>query len=95
LQYILAEKGLSIQTAKSYIEDLNQFIKCIGKSEVEEFEGEDISFFLRSQLSKGLSVSTSLRRLSSTKTFLLFIKKEGYYHGEIPEIETPKKPERN
>lgn len=94
LQYILAEKGLSVQTAKSYIEDLNQFIKCIEKSEVEELEGEDLSFFLRSQLSKGLSVSTSLRRLSSTKTFLIFLKKEGYYFGEIPEIEPPKRPER-
>ena len=79
IQYILAEKGLSVQTAKSYIDDLKQFLICIEKEDVEELEGEDLSFFLKSQLSKGLSVSTSLRRLSSTKMFFLFLKKEKYY----------------
>ena len=93
-QYILAEKGLSVQTSKNYIDDLNQFIKCIEKNEVDDLEGEDLLFFLKSQLSKGLSVSTSLRRLSSTKMFFIFLKKEGYYFGEIPDVIPPRKPER-
>ena len=94
VQFILAEKGLSPQTAKSYVEDLKQFLLCIEKSEVEELEGEDLSFFLKMQLSKGLSVPTSLRRLSTTKNFFLFLLKEGYLKSELPDIIPPKKPER-
>lgn len=94
VQYILAEKGLSVQTAKSYVDDLKQFIVCIEKKTVEELEGEDLLYFLKYQLSKGLSVSTSLRRLSTTKNFLLFLKKEKYFIGEIPDVVPPKKPER-
>lgn len=94
IQYILAEKGLSVQTAKSYIDDLKQFLICIEKEDVEELEGEDLSFFLKSQLSKGLSVSTSLRRLSSIKNFFLFLLKDGYFKGELPDAVPPRKPER-
>ena len=94
IQFLLAEKGLSPQTAKAYIDDLNQFVKCVEKEEIRDLDGEDLSFFLKSQLSKGLSVSTSLRRLSSTRTFFIFLKKEHYYFGDIPEIDPPKRPER-
>ena len=52
----------------------------------------DLYEFLKYELSVGHSVSTALRRLSSTKSFYLFLKKDGFFHGNIPDIETPKKP---
>ena len=93
-QYILAEKGLSVTTMKNYLDDIKQFLLYAKKDYVEELTGDDISLFLIYQLGMGLSVSTALRRLSSTKSFYVFLKRDGYYHGEIPEVEAPKKSER-
>ena len=50
---------------------------------------------------KGLSTntvasyaSTALRRLSSIRGFYAFLSKEGYYHGEMPDIDPPKMEQR-
>lgn len=93
-QFLLVEKGLSKQTVVNYTEDLKQFFSLFNdKKYVDDLYGADLIDFLRYQLSKGKSISTSLRRLSSTKQFFLFLKKEGYFLDEIPDIEPPKKPE--
>lgn len=92
-QYLLAEKGLSIQTVKSYIEDLKQFVNFNQKYHTEELDGDDIAIFIKYQLSSGLSVPTSLRRLSSLKQFFLFLSKENIFKGELPEIDSLKKAE--
>ncbi|MCR5505475.1 MAG: tyrosine recombinase [Bacilli bacterium] len=93
-QYLLVEKGLSKQTVINYTDDLKQFFLLFkDKKYVEDLIGEDLIDFLRYALSSGKSVSTALRRLSSSKQFFLFLKREGYFKEEIPEIESPKKPE--
>jgi integrase/recombinase XerD len=92
-QYVLVEKGLSPQTWVSYLEDLQAFFDYYSsKKTTEDLEETDLYEFLKYELSLGLTVSTALRRLSSTRSFYLFLKKEGYYTGNIPDIETPKKP---
>ena len=92
-QYILVEKGLSIQTWASYLEDLQAFFNYFSKKNTtDDLEETDLYEFLKYELSVGHSVSTALRRLSSTRSFYLFLKKEGLYAGNIPDIETPKKP---
>ncbi len=92
-QYLLVEKGLSKQTVQSYTEDLKQFFLFFkDRKQVEDLLGEDLYEFYRHQQSIGRPLSTSLRRLSSTKNFYLFLKREGYLQIEIPRIETPKKP---
>lgn len=94
-QHLLVEKGLSVQTVKSYLDDLKQFFMLFPDyKEVNDISGTDLKLFLADQISQGRSISTALRRLSSTKGFLLFLKKDGYFHEEIPEIESPKKPSR-
>ena len=93
-QYLLVEKGLSKATVTSYIEDLKHFFVYFkDKKYVEDLHGENLIDFLRYQLSIGRSIATSLRRLSSTKQYFLFLKRDGYFKEEIPEIESPKKPE--
>ena len=93
-QFLLVEKGLSKQTVVNYTEDLKQFFLLFkDKKYVDDLYGTDLIDFLRYQLSINRSISTSLRRLSSTKQFFLFLKKEGYFLDEIPDIESPKKPE--
>ena len=92
-QYVLVEKGLSPQTWVSYLDDLQAFFDYYSsKKTTEDLEETDLYEFLKYELSLGLTVSTALRRLSSTRSFYLFLKKEGYYLGNIPDIETPKKP---
>ena len=93
-QYLLVEKGLSKVTVASYLDDLKRFFMFYkDKKYVEDLLGEDLIDFLKYQLSIGKSIATSLRRLSSTKQFYLFLKKDGYFKEDIPDIESPKKPE--
>ena len=92
-QYVLVEKGLSSQTWSSYLEDLQAFFNYFDdKKTTDDLLETDLYEFLKYELSIGHSVSTALRRLSSTKNFYLFLKKDGYFNGNIPDIETPKKP---
>ena len=92
-QYVRVEKGLSPQTWVSYLEDIQAFFTYFSDKETTDDLAEtDLYEFLKYELSVGHSVSTALRRLSSTKSFYLFLKKDGFFHGNIPDIETPKKP---
>ena len=92
-QYVLVEKGLSKQTWVSYLEDLQAFFNYFSnKKDTDGLLETDLYEFLKFELSLGKSVSTALRRLSSTRSFYVFLKKEGHYLGNIPDIETPKKP---
>ncbi|MCD8209739.1 MAG: tyrosine recombinase [Coprobacillus sp.] len=92
-QYILADKGLSKQTLKEYYEDLKLFFEYFkDKRDTSDLRGTDLAQFLNYELSIGRSVPTALRRLSSTRSFYLFLKKEGYIEDEILDVPSPKKP---
>ena len=92
-QYIIAEKGLSIETSKAYLDDIKRFFEIFNdKKEVEELTGEDLEIFIRKEMEKGMSASTTLRRLSSIRSFLVFLKKEKYITTELVDVDGPKKP---
>lgn len=94
-QYLLVEKGLSRKTVEAYLADLKQFFLYFeDKKEVSDLSPYDINSFMIYGASLGVSPSTSLRRISSIKQFYIFLKKDGYYNDEIPDIEAPKKPNR-
>ena len=96
-QYILAEKGLSKKTYESYLSDIEIFFEYFkDKKDTNDLLGEDIIEYLRYDSSTGKigSVSTYLRKMSSIKSFFLFLKREGIINVEIPEMYTPKKPQR-
>ena len=94
-QYILAEKGLSKQTLNSYLSDINLFLEFFqDKKDTNDLLGEDIIEYLRYDSStEGIKVSTYLRKMSSIKSFYLFLKREGIINVEIPTMYTPKKPQ--
>lgn len=93
-QYLLVEKGLSKQTVTSYIEDLKQFFTFLpDRKYVEDLVPEDLNEFVRQESAVGHTVSTAMRRLSSIRGFFVFLKKEGYYTKEVPEVQSMKKPE--
>jgi len=92
-QYILVEKGLLPSTLENYKEDLYHFFKFFpDKHTTDDLYSTDLMDYFRYQLENELTVSTALRRLSATKSFYLFLSKEGYIKEEIPEFETVKKP---
>lgn len=92
-QHLIVEKGLSPQTVESYMNDLKQFFLFYkDKKEVSDLEPYDINSFMAYCSSIGRSVTTNLRRASSVNQFYIFLKKEGYYTDDLPEIEQPKKP---
>lgn len=96
-QYLIVEKGLSNATVSSYMNDLKQFFLYFKKKkEVSDLGPYDINSFVvyGSSTGKGVTASTNLRRVSSVKQFYIFLKKEGYYEDELPEVEAPKKPSR-
>ena len=94
-QYLLVEKGLSKATVSSYLNDLQQFFDFFkDKKYVEELDPNDVNSFLTYSSSIGKEASTNLRRISSIKQFYIFLKKDGYYKDEIPDVEPPKKPIR-
>ncbi len=92
-QYLTVEKGLSLNTVNSYLDDLKKFFMYFkDKKEVSELSPYDLNSFVNYELNSGLTVPTALRRLSSIRSFYSFLKKEGYYEGELPEVDPPKKP---
>lgn len=93
-QYIIAEKGLSLQTANGYMDDLKRFFDFNKKQYVEELDEDDLELFLNYQGEMKRSSRTGLRRMSSIRSFYLFLKKDGYYQGNVPETIPTKKPEK-
>ncbi len=95
-QYLIAEKGLSPQTVVSYTQDLKQFFEYFSiKTTTDDLSGDDLAEFLQHEASlPNIKITTAIRRLSSTRQFYLFLKKEGYFKGDIPDVETPRKPTR-
>ena len=92
-QYLTVEKGLSLNTVNSYLDDLKRFFMYFkDKKKVSELSPYDLNSFVNYELNSGLTVPTALRRLSSIRSFYSFLKKEGYYEGELPEVDPPKKP---
>ena len=92
-QYILAEKGLSKQTYLSYMDDIKRFFLYFkDKKTTEDLMAEDLEEYMRYEASIGHSISTYLRRLSSTRSFYLFLKREKIVNFELDNIESPKKP---
>ena len=94
-QYLLAEKGLTLVTLENYLEDLKLFFRYYkDKTDTDELLGSDVLDFFRYQISEGYAISTCLRRLSSLKSFYLFLNDEGIIFEEVPEIESVHRPSR-
>ena len=97
-QYILVEKGLSKQTLSSYMTDLKKFFLYFKEGGAEKVDtsdlmGSDLKEYRRYLGSTQKRAATTLRKISSTRSFYLFLKREKIIDIDIPEIEPPKKPQ--
>ncbi len=97
-QYILVEKGLSKQTLSSYMTDLKKFFLYFKEGGAEKVDtsdlmGTDLIEYRRYLGATQKRAATTLRKISSTRSFYLFLKREKIIDIDIPEIEPPKKPQ--
>ena len=96
-RYLITEKGLSKETIDSYKEDLKKFQSYkvfASRTDTESLLPSDLSDFMMLQAQEGLSVSTILRRLSSTRSFFQFLNDEQIASIDIPHIDAPEKTKR-
>ena len=97
-QYILVEKGLSKLTFSSYMTDLKKFFEYFKNGGEEKVYTDDLMMtdleeYRRYLGAHQISVATTLRKISSIKSFYLFLKREKIIDIEIPDIKPPKKPQ--
>lgn len=94
-QYLVVEKGVEKSTVFNYADDLKQFFAALPeRTTTDDLLASDITTYMMLEDEKGLSTSTILRRLSSTKNFYNFLYHEGLMSEELPNIEGPKMPKR-
>ena len=95
LQYLEVEKGCSKATLEDYRSDIVGFrLHSHIKFGTEEINSAMLTGYIRFLSEQGYAVSTILRRTSSLRHFLSFLKEEGIYDGEIPKYDPPKKEKR-
>lgn len=88
--YLLVEKGLTPKTVESYLEDIHLYNGLFEHEDTKEYHDLELSDFVALQAQEGKSSATICRRISSVYNYLLFLKDEGEYIGEIKPVDKPK-----
>ncbi len=93
LDYSITEKGLSVNTVKSYENDLKAFLKYLEKQQISAFncKKDDIVQYLLTLKEKGYSSASVARILSSIKQFFRYLIFEGNIsHDPTEGLKSPK-----
>ncbi len=96
-EYILLEKGYSINTRESYEDDLKKFFDFLEENEIElyKIEAIDITLFIAELKKRNYSESTIQRIISSLRSFFKFLSERENFGKEIELLlEIPRKKER-
>jgi len=88
--YLTVEKGLSNNTAINYSNDIAQFLQ-LEKPDIKNISKYDIHSLIITLQENEYSISSILRKISSIKVFMKFLKKRNIISNNIPEnLELPK-----
>ncbi len=92
IRYLDLEKGVSSHTLRAYRKDLEEFAQSVGGSP-DRLDVIDIRGFIAAQVQRGLSRTTVSRRLSSVRSFLKYMYREGLLKSNPAKLVTnPKVP---
>jgi integrase/recombinase XerD len=93
--FLYVEKGLSKNTIDAYSNDLNNFLSWLNKLDIQDYKNiseASINEYVAYLFKNGLKSSSVNRKISSLKSFYLFlIKKKVISSSPLSEIITPKK----
>ena len=93
--FLYVEKGLSKNTVDAYGNDLNNFLSWLNKLDIQDYKNISealINEYVAYLFKNGLKSSSVNRKISSLKSFYLFlIKKKVISSSPLSEIITPKK----
>lgn len=95
IHYLTIERGLSLNTRKSYQRDLDQYLAFLEKGKITEWSQVDrftILNFLQQLKAEDKSSATISRMISSLRRFHQFLRQERYTdHDPMQHIDSPKK----
>jgi integrase/recombinase XerC len=92
IRYLEVERAVSSHTVRAYRKDLEEFAAYV-KTEPEKIDMLDVRGFIADQIKKGLNKITVGRRLSSVRSFLKFLYREGYIQSNPAKlVSNPKTP---
>ena len=77
VSYMRDERAMSENTISGYVTDITQFTEAINKN-FKDVTMRDIEKFISAMRKKGLSVTTTNRKLASLKLFFKFLIRDGY-----------------
>ena len=93
--FLYVEKGLSKNTIEAYSNDINDFLNWLNKRNIQDYKEISelvVNEYVAYLFNKALKSSTVNRKISSLKSFYLFlIKKKIISSSPLSEIITPKK----
>jgi len=93
LRYLEIENAASKHTLRAYRKDLESFSDYAGRK-TEDIEMIDVRGFVAQQIKNGLNKATAGRRLSSVRSFLNFLCREGYIKSNPAKLVTTPKTEK-
>lgn len=90
-QYLLVEKGDGKKTLEAYSTDIKIFFESLKKgNDLSSLNENDIDDFIKLELAKGRSIKTVQRRVSSLRTFYMFLFREKLIDFEVKKGAIPK-----
>jgi integrase/recombinase XerC len=93
LRHLEIERGMSAHTIRAYRKDLEVFIVHAQKN-AADIEMIDVRGFVAQQIKQGLTKTTAGRRLSTVRSFLKFLTREGYLEANPAKLVTTPKAEK-
>lgn len=95
IKHLRTERGVSEITVKNYREDFKIFLACFpGVKTTSDLDGNMLQEFVIKQDELSRSSSTILRRFSFLKNYFYFLQEEGFFEGELPQVDKPKSSKR-
>jgi integrase/recombinase XerC len=94
LRHLEIERGMSKHTLRAYGKDLEEFAAYSPK-DADNVDMIDVRGFVAQQIKNGLTKSTAGRRLSTVRSFLKYLTREGYLKANPAKLVTTPKAERH
>ena len=98
LHYLAVERGLSLNTRKSYERDLTQYVAFLKQQGATDWQGVErylVVQFLEQLKAEGKAATTLARMITSLRRFHQFLRQERYTdHDPMQHIDSPKRAQK-